>query len=329
MMNAFRAPIDPLPNDTTRPLWSVMIPTYNCANYLREALSSVLAQDPGPEIMHIEVVDDCSTEDDPQAVVRELAGSRVSFYRQPHNVGHVRNFDTCLQRSRGQLIHLLHGDDYVRQGFYQKLQEPFQSHPQLGAAFCRHTLIYPDWSYTSRLERDGSGILADALERMASKQRVQASAMVVRREVYERLGGYDRRITSCGEDWEMWVRIAADYDVWYETEPLAVYRGHNASLTGRAMRSAKQIEDCRLAIAIYQQYLPTTHRAAWTRQARQFVALWAIKLARTMLERGDTRAALAQLGQAVRTNLSSPVRQQLLQLLIWAARQKLPGASHG
>jgi len=51
--------IDPVAPDASRPLWSVMIPTYNCARYLREALGSVLDQDPGPGAMQVEVVDDC------------------------------------------------------------------------------------------------------------------------------------------------------------------------------------------------------------------------------------------------------------------------------
>ncbi len=61
----YRATIAPVPQDTPRPLLSVMIPTYNCAGYLRETLASVLSQDPGPEIMQIEVIDDRSTQDDP------------------------------------------------------------------------------------------------------------------------------------------------------------------------------------------------------------------------------------------------------------------------
>src|SRR5262245_33451371 len=100
--------IVPLADGEPRPLWSVMIPTYNCAAYLRDALKSVLLQDPGPEVMQIEVVDDFSTQDDPAAVVAEVGKGRVGFYRQRQNVGHTTNFNTCIQRSRGELVHLLH-----------------------------------------------------------------------------------------------------------------------------------------------------------------------------------------------------------------------------
>src|SRR5215204_402078 len=104
--------IVPVPDGGLRPLWSVMIPSYNCARSLPETLESVLLQDPGPRAMQIEVVDDCSTEGDPEALVMELGRGRVSYFRQPENIGHSRNFNTCLQRSRGHLVHLLHGDDW-------------------------------------------------------------------------------------------------------------------------------------------------------------------------------------------------------------------------
>lgn len=50
----------PVSTDVQRPLWSVMIPSYNCAKYITKALESVLMQDPGKDKMQIEVVDDCS-----------------------------------------------------------------------------------------------------------------------------------------------------------------------------------------------------------------------------------------------------------------------------
>ena len=101
--SAYRAVIPLVRDGMERPLWSVMIPSFNCAGLLRDALSSVLAQDPGPQVMQIEVVDDHSTDESTERVVTELGKGRVGFYRQPRNVGHVANFNTCLRRSRGRL----------------------------------------------------------------------------------------------------------------------------------------------------------------------------------------------------------------------------------
>ena len=64
--------------DQRAPFWSVMIPAYNpSVDYLEQTLRCVLAQDPGPEQMQIEVVDDCSPAVDVAARVREIAGDRI------------------------------------------------------------------------------------------------------------------------------------------------------------------------------------------------------------------------------------------------------------
>src|SRR5215211_2985875 len=107
--SSYRAMIPPVSDGAARPFWSVMIPTYHCARFLRQTLESVLSQDPGPDWMQIEVVDDGSTLDDPGGVVAEVGKGRVGFYRQPQNVGHTKNFEICLKRSRGKVVHLLHG----------------------------------------------------------------------------------------------------------------------------------------------------------------------------------------------------------------------------
>ena len=67
-----------MPKEADRIFWSVMIPTYNPkAEYLSQALVSVLQQAPGPEQMQIEVVDDCSPGTDVAALVKSIAGERV------------------------------------------------------------------------------------------------------------------------------------------------------------------------------------------------------------------------------------------------------------
>ncbi|MBK8553003.1 MAG: glycosyltransferase [Ignavibacteria bacterium] len=57
--------INPIPDRVKRPLWSVMIPTFNPKeHFIIQAINSVLVQDPGQEKMQIEVVDDCSSKVD-------------------------------------------------------------------------------------------------------------------------------------------------------------------------------------------------------------------------------------------------------------------------
>ena len=110
-----------MPEGIHRPFWSVMIPTYNNGKYLRRTLESVLCQAPDPDEMQIEVVDGCSTKDDPEGMVKELGKGRVVFYRLSSNHGPAHTFNTCIERSRGQWVHVLHGDDIVLPGFYRGL----------------------------------------------------------------------------------------------------------------------------------------------------------------------------------------------------------------
>jgi hypothetical protein len=315
-LHPYRAVIPPVPEGTTRPLWSVMIPTYNCAAYLRETLTSVLLQDPGPDMMQIEVVDDHSTKDEPEAVVAEVGHGRVAFYRQSQNVGHTENFATCLRRSRGKLIHLLHGDDCVRDGFYRTMQQAFARQPAIGAAFCRQIFMDENghWQGISPLEQQTSGVFENWLERLAVEQRIMTPSIVVRREVYEAMGGFDARLV-CSEDWEMWVRIAARYPIWYEVEPLALYRMHFDSNTGRHIGTGEDISYTCQAIDIFTQYLPDELAERVSRTAKETYALSALDMAYTMLARGDRRAVTAQIRAALNCSLSLKVVRKLFSLL--------------
>jgi Glycosyl transferase family 2 len=302
-----RAVIPPVPDGTPRPLWSVMIPTFNCAGYLCETLAAILAQDPGPGHMQIEVVDDHSTLDQPAAVVEAVGRGRVAFHRQEENVGHTKNFETCLRRARGRLIHLLHGDDHVRDGFYRRMEAAFVS-AEVGAAFCRQIFTDADghWQGISPLEQKQSGVLTNALERLATEQRIMTPSIVVRREVYEALGGFDARLV-CSEDWEMWVRIAARYAVWYEVEPLAVYRMHALSNTGRHVRSGADMRYTCQAISIFRSYLPAAMADRVSQRARETYALSALATAYSLLAGGDVGGGITQAREALRCCASRKV----------------------
>ncbi len=306
-----RPRIPPVEQGIERPLWSVMIPSYNCAELLRETLRSVLAQDPGPDRMQIEVVDDRSTRDDPESVVREIGGGRVGFYRQPRNLGHVGNFNTCLLRARGHLVHLLHGDDYVLPGFYEAMGAPFAADPAIGMAFCRSDYVDESGTrvFLGEAEQPEPGIVDGWLTTIASGQRIATPSVVARREVYETLRGFDDRFYRAGEDWEMWVRIAAAFPVWYEPACLVAYRiVRPGSLTDSTRHNARMIRDMRVATDIIAdtlaERLPPTEAREALRAARWMYAGWAVKHAHQLLLDRRPHRSLLLLWEALRCSRS-------------------------
>jgi glycosyltransferase involved in cell wall biosynthesis len=252
--------IYPVPPGVSRPRWSVMIPTYNCANFLGQTLVSVLAQDLGEEQMQIEVVDDRSTLDDPLAVIRKLGGCRVGFYRQQSNVGIVGNFNTCLQRSRGELVHVLHGDDYVASGFYDQVESAARAHPEIALFAVRSRIVdengkfihfMPLGRFMEKPTRDASELLYGNC--------LMASAVVIRRSFYEIHGGF-LPVLKHVADWEMWARATGRGGRLYLKEPLAIYRFFSGNDTSRLMQTAENLRDhLRLRDIMILQY-PTFDR---------------------------------------------------------------------
>lgn len=293
-----------------------MIPTYNCAHFLRRTLESVLAQDSGPDLMQIEVVDDTS-DDDPASVVEAVGRGRVGFYRQESNQGQISNLSACVERARGEIVHILHGDDYVLPGYYEALERGFASSPRVGAAFCRWKIVDGGGEdiTLAKPEQQHEGILDDALAHLASEQRIVTPAIAVRREVWERLGGFDSEL-RCAEDWEMWVRIAAHYDVWYEPRLLAAYRRHDLSNTSSNTRNAEELRYSGMAIEMFAPLLPRERARNIVKHAKRAYARTALRNAEIFAREPDWRAVKANLLMALRLNPSPSTLGKVASVLL-------------
>jgi glycosyltransferase involved in cell wall biosynthesis len=291
--------IVPLPASIPRPLWSVMIPTYNCYQFIREAVESVLIQDPGPEIMQIQVVDDYSTDGDVEALVHEIGKGRVLFFRQENNKGSLRNFETCINLSKGRYVHLLHGDDRVESGFYKEINDLFHNNPEAGAAFTNYLFIDHNGhplDITNQPLLRSPGIIPDFLYLIAKHQLIQPPAIVVKREVYETLGSF--YAAHFGEDWEMWTRIASRYKVAYSPLFRAAYRvGHGIGISHNYLLNGKNISEIKKVIDIIQTYLPREVRKKFKKSASSYYAIYCVKIANGLLLK-DKKAAFQQVSGA-------------------------------
>lgn len=279
---ADRIPLTPpkvlkVPEGVSRPRWSVMIPVYNCSKFLPETLKSVLQQ--VDDNFQIEVVDDCSTDANVREIVQKFGQGRVAYFQQPFNVGSLLNFSTCLNRAKGHFIHLLHGDDRVRPGFYQQFDFLFQNHPEIGAAYCRFAYINSEGKFlvNHELERDTAGVLDNFALRLAERQRIQYASMVVKREVYENLGSFYG--VEYGEDWEMWMRIAAKYPIGYIPDVYAEYRKHLSSVSGRSFLTGKNMQDLEWVINRIQEHVPAEKRKEISEFSRRFYGEYGLRTA--------------------------------------------------
>ncbi|MFC0771499.1 glycosyltransferase family 2 protein [Terrimonas alba] len=309
--------IPALPAGIKKPLWSVMIPTFNCSYYLRDTLISVLAQDPGAEKMQIEVIDDCSTDEDVAALVQEIGKGRVGFFRQEKNVGSLRNFETCLNRSKGVLIHLLHGDDLVKPGFYLEIENLFNQYPQAGAAFTAVSYIDKNgkqW-FDHKKVSEKPGIIDNWLYKIAQVQWVEPPAMVVKRSVYEQLGSFFA--VHYGEDWEMWIRIAAHFPVVFSPNYLALYRKHPANISAGSLLSRQDIKDVRKVIDIVQQYLPQDQRKRLRKSAIKNFSIYFAKISDQIFhDYNDPKAALSHAKDALKMQVNKTTIFSIIKLYI-------------
>src|SRR5881409_1308824 len=220
--------INSLDTSSPRPFWSVMIPVYNPPlPYLEETLRCVLDQDAGADQMQIEVIDDASPNGAPTEFIRKLAGERVTVHCEPRNLGLAGIWNRCIERARGEWVHILHQDDILLPGFYDHLYRGISCNQDVAIAFCRFAIsdAKGHWKDLGPLESSTPGVLDGWLERVATDCRVQCVAAVVKRATYERLGGFRADLISV-LDIEMWDRIAANVPVFYEPQILAVFRRH-------------------------------------------------------------------------------------------------------
>lgn len=203
-----------------RPFFSVIIPTYNRAKYVRRAIQSVLNQTfTDYEII---VVDDGSTDRTKQVVAS--FGNQVRYiYQKNRGPSHARN--TGIRAARGEYIAFLDSDDRFLPDKLMKNKMFLEQRPD-----CR--FLY-SWYYDIRgkrkkLDRSG-GQMADINQfRYHLYKRsftVRTSTVVIHRSCFERAGLFNPKYRY-SQDWDMWLRLAAHYMGYCQHSALVLYRRH-------------------------------------------------------------------------------------------------------
>jgi GT2 family glycosyltransferase len=194
---------------------SVVIPVHGNAGLTRLCLDALLPGLPGG--VEAIVVDDASTDATPELL--DGYGDAIRRLTLPRNVGYAGACNEGAELARGEQLVFLNNDTEPRPGWLQALRRYAREHP--AAAVVGARLLYPTGTVQHAgvvIGQDGyphnlyAGMPADhpAVNRSRRLQAVTAACMLVRRDAFERAGGFDRGFVNSLEDVDLCLRIGAN-----------------------------------------------------------------------------------------------------------------------
>jgi glycosyltransferase involved in cell wall biosynthesis len=216
---------------------SVVIPAYNYAHFLPQAIDSALAQTYAK--VEVIVVDDGSTDATPEVAARY--GDRIRYIRKT-NAGLPAARNTGIQHASHPFIGFLDADDLWKPEFLDRAMKLFAQLPRDYGLVASHALY---------IDEQGRELVLKALtwavhgpldhRDVLIKTRFSPSAVVARKSALEAAGMFDETLRS-SEDRDMWIRIGAKYPLYLHTDRLALIRRHRNSMSRNAGRMKANIQ---------------------------------------------------------------------------------------
>lgn len=204
--------------NTSQPLVSVVIASYNMGQYINQAVDSILAQHWRP--LEVIVVDDGSTDDTPSVMAQYADNPLVNYIRTP-NQGQPKAKNTGINATKGEFIAFCDADDLWEPNKLD-VQMPLFSNPRVGVAYSEVSNID---------EHDRRYELPTAFELhngtvtkfLLMRNFIPFGTAIIRRACIEKNGIFDEQFRM-GIDWDLWLRYSLDWEFDYARERTYIYR---------------------------------------------------------------------------------------------------------
>jgi glycosyltransferase involved in cell wall biosynthesis len=199
---------------------SVVIPAYNSAQFLGEALQSVFEQT--FKDYEIIVVDDGSTDQTRKVVDRYKDRVRYVFQE---NGGPAKAKNRGIRDCLGEYIAFLDADDVWLPLKLEKQVSMFRQNPELAMVFTENAVFNRSCTYVTSMGKRKRLMQGDVARNIFLRSGVVTPTVMVRKVVFDKIGLFEEEL-RVAEDDNMWVRIAANFKVALIDEPLVKVRAH-------------------------------------------------------------------------------------------------------
>ena len=231
---------------TNRPLVSILIPTFNRAEYLGAALDSALAQTyPNLEI----IVHDDGSSDGTAELLKKYRDPRLRIIRTHINHGMLGGWNYIVRKAKGDWIKFLASDDLLAPTCVAKLVKAAQSHPAAALITCRRQFIDGAGKVIKTLGFAPRSTVVPGLTHahlilttIRENKIGEPTAVLYRRDLVKLAGEYDPAFSQFA-DLEYWIRLLQFGDLVYVHQPLCSFRVHAGSSTSAAIRDGRFITE--------------------------------------------------------------------------------------
>lgn len=294
---------DAAPTSSGKPLVSVVIPTYNQAGYLREAIDSVLAQTYSQ--VELIVVDDGSTDETP-AIIASYEHRLVGL-GQP-NSGAANALNAGIRAARGELICWLSSDDAYLPPKLERQVAAFAADPGAGMCCTGWTTIDATGAVL-RSTAESTWIHPDPVVSIFWRNPINGTTVMIPRRVFDEVGPFNEELVA-DVDGEMWLRIAARHRIVTIPEILARYRVHAAAMSRNTALMIGSKTRVRLPV-VRDGTLATRIRAQDGRETPAVLA----RIGQEMVRQGLPELGRALLGTSLRNGVAAGEQLRLARAL--------------
>lgn len=208
------------------PKVTVVIPAYNAMEYLPETVESVLRQSFSD--FELLIVNDGSS-DNIEEWAHAITDSRVNLISQ-ENKGLSGARNAGILTAKGEYITFLDADDLWEPTKLEKQVDCLEKNIKIGLVYTWVNYFYRPEDIVSN-GRKGPEIEGDIFEQILEKNFIMCgSNVMIRRTCFDEVGVFDESLSPAA-DWDMWIRIAAQYPFAVVKEVLVHYRQHNSSMS--------------------------------------------------------------------------------------------------